>query len=64
MTDTASTGSAPANTGSTETLSNLMHEERSFEPPAELAAHANVTVDDYQAAEEDRLGFWAKQAER
>ncbi len=47
-----------------ETLSNLMHEERRFEPPAELAAHANVTTADYQAAEDDRLGFWAKQAER
>ena len=50
--------------GSNETLSNLMHEERRFEPPSDLAANANVTAADYQAAEKDRLGFWAKQAER
>ena len=49
---------------SNETLSNLLHEERRFEPPKELAAHANVTSADYDAADEDRLGFWAKQAER
>jgi acetyl-CoA synthetase len=47
-----------------ETLSNLLHEERRFEPPAELAAQANATDADYEAAEKDRLGFWAKQAER
>ena len=46
------------------TLSNLLHEERRFEPPAELAAHANVTADAYAEAEKDRLGFWGKQAER
>ncbi len=46
------------------TLSNLLHEERRFEPPAELAANANVTADAYAEAEKDRLGFWAKQAER
>ncbi len=63
MNDDARTGSA-ASDGSTETLSNLMREERRFEPPADLAAHANVTAADYQAAEDDRLAFWAKQAER
>ena len=46
------------------TLSNLLHEERRFEPPTELAANANVTVDAYAEAEKDRLGFWGKQAER
>ncbi|SDF60856.1 acetate--CoA ligase [Klenkia brasiliensis] len=35
-----------------------------FEPPAELAAHANVTADTYRRAEEDRLGFWAEAAQR
>ncbi|HET7328126.1 MAG TPA: acetate--CoA ligase [Nocardioidaceae bacterium] len=47
-----------------ETLSNLMHEERRFEPPADLAAEANVKAADYERAAEDRLAFWAEQAER
>ena len=46
------------------TLSNLLHEERRFEPPAELAENANVTADAYAEADKDRLGFWAGQAER
>ena len=46
------------------TLSNLLHEDRRFEPPVELAANANVTADAYAEADKDRLGFWAKQAER
>jgi len=49
---------------SDETLSNLSHEERRFEPPTELAANANVTADWYDEAKDDRLAFWAKQAER
>ncbi len=49
---------------SDETLSNLMHEERRFEPPADLAASANVTEDWYAKADADRLAFWAEQAER
>ena len=49
---------------SDQTLSNLLHETRRFDPPEELAAHANVTASDYDEAEEDRLAFWAKQAER
>src|SRR6202020_2687267 len=40
-----------------ETLSNLLQENRRFDPPPELAAHANVTA-------ADRLAFWAKAAER
>ena len=59
MTDTQ-TGS----TASSETLSNLLHEERRFEPPAHLAARANATKADYDASDADRLGFWARQAER
>jgi acetyl-CoA synthetase len=47
-----------------QTLSNLMHETRRFEPPAELAAHANLTAEDYDRAEADALGFWAEQAQR
>jgi acetyl-CoA synthetase len=49
---------------SEETLSNLMHEMRRFEPPEELAAQANVTAAAYDEADADRLGFWAKAAER
>ncbi|WP_189136077.1 acetate--CoA ligase, partial [Wenjunlia tyrosinilytica] len=49
---------------SNESLANLLKEERRFEPPAELAAHANVTAQAYARAEADRLGFWAEQAER
>jgi acetyl-CoA synthetase len=49
---------------SEETLSNLSTENRRFEPPAALAAHANVKADAYAAAEADRLGFWAEQAAR
>src|SRR3954454_23995117 len=47
-----------------ETLSNLSHEDRRFDPPADFAAHANVTADAYEEAAADRLAFWAKQAER
>src|SRR5688500_9428747 len=45
-------------------LENLMREERRFEPPAELAADANVTADVYDEAAADPLAFWAGQAER
>jgi acetyl-CoA synthetase len=45
-------------------LSNLMHEERHFDPPEKLAKNANVTAEAYEEADKDRLGFWAKQAER
>ena len=47
-----------------ETLENLLSETRQFPPPAELAAHANVTAEAYAEAEADRLAFWAKQARR
>jgi acetyl-CoA synthetase len=49
---------------SDETLSNLMHEERRFDPPAELAEHANLKADAYDEAAADRLAFWEKQADR
>jgi acetyl-CoA synthetase len=51
-------------TVSEETLSNLLREERRFEPPAEIAAHANVKADAYEEAERDPLAFWEKAAER
>ncbi|MFT4084078.1 MAG: acetate--CoA ligase [Nocardioides sp.] len=47
-----------------ETLSNLLHENRRFEPPAALAAAANVKADAYDAAATDPEGFWAAAAER
>src|SRR3954463_2767885 len=47
-----------------ETLSNLSHEDRRFDPPAAFAANANVKADAYDEAAADRLAFWAKQAER
>jgi len=45
-------------------LSNLQTESRSFDPPEDLAANANVKADEYEQADADRLGFWEKQAER
>jgi acetyl-CoA synthetase len=45
-------------------LSNLSTEQRTFEPPAELVAAANVTAQAYADAEQDRLGFWERAAER
>jgi len=47
-----------------ETLSNLLHENRRFEPPADLAANANVKADAYDEAERDPVAFWEKAAER
>ncbi|GAW92607.1 acetate--CoA ligase [Calderihabitans maritimus] len=48
-----------------KTLEALLKEERVFSPPEEFVAQANVKDDSlYKEAAEDRLGFWAKQAER
>jgi acetyl-CoA synthetase len=47
-----------------ETLSNLLQENRRFDPPPELAAHANVTADAYAEADADRLAFWERAAQR
>jgi len=49
---------------SDEALSNLLHEERHFDPPEELAKNANVKADVYDEADKDRVAFWGKQAER
>jgi len=49
---------------SEETLSNLLHEDRRFEPPADLAANANVGAEAYDEAERDPVAFWEKAAER
>jgi acetyl-CoA synthetase len=45
-------------------LSNLLHENRRFPPPDELAANANLKADAYERAAADRLGFWEEQARR
>ena len=45
-------------------LSALATESRRFEPPADLAAAANVSGDVYAEAAGDRLAFWEKQAAR
>ena len=45
-------------------ISNLSREDRVFEPPADLAAQANVTADVYDRAAQNRLGFWADAARR
>jgi acetyl-CoA synthetase len=49
---------------SEETLSNLLSEDRRFEPPAELAEHANLKQEAYERAAADPEAFWAEQAER
>jgi acetyl-CoA synthetase len=47
---------------SNETLSNLLHEERRFPPPADFAANAVAQADLYESAAADRLAFWDEQA--
>jgi acetyl-CoA synthetase len=47
-----------------ETLANLLQEDRRFPPPADLAGNANVTAAAYEEAAADRLAFWEKQARR
>lgn len=53
----------PAKDG-TETLSNLLKEDRTFPPPAEMAANANVTPEMAARADADPEAFWAEQAKR
>jgi acetyl-CoA synthetase len=45
-------------------LEALSTENRRFDPPAVLAANANVTADAYDHASKDRLSFWEEQAGR
>src|SRR3954469_5749709 len=49
---------------SDRTLENLSSETRTFPPPEQLAADANVKAGDYDEAAADRLAYWATQAER
>jgi acetyl-CoA synthetase len=44
-------------------LDALLHENRRFEPPEELAANANAKAGIYEEADNDRLAFWEAQAE-
>ena len=47
-----------------QNISSLSHESRTFDPPAELAAHANVKAEAYAEAAADRPAFWGEQAKR
>ena len=47
-----------------QNISNLSNENRTFDPPADLAAAANVTADVYETAAADRVAFWGEQAQR
>ena len=47
-----------------QNISNLSHEDRVFEPPADLAAGANVKAEVYEQAAADRVKFWGEQADR
>ncbi len=49
---------------SEQTLSNLMSEDRRFEPPADLAENANVKEEAYARADSDPEAFWADAAKR
>ena len=51
-------------TSTEETLSNLLKEDRRFEPPADLADNANLKEEAYARADKDPEAFWAEQAER
>jgi acetyl-CoA synthetase len=47
-----------------ETLENLLREERRFTPPPAFAEDANVKADAYAEANADQLAFWETQAKR
>ncbi|WP_131106154.1 acetate--CoA ligase [Ornithinimicrobium sufpigmenti] len=49
---------------SNEGLSNLLHEERTFEPSEEFRAQANAGQELFDRADEDREGFWGEQARK
>ncbi|HEU4947727.1 MAG TPA: AMP-binding protein, partial [Kribbella sp.] len=49
---------------SSEALSNLLREDRTFPPSEEFAADAVAKADLYDAAAKDRLAFWEEQARR
>ena len=47
---------------SADSIDNLLREDRRFPPPEGFAQTAIATPDLYDAAAQDRLGFWAAQA--
>ncbi len=47
-----------------QTLENLLHETRTFPPPAEFAARANGAAEQYAQAAADPQAFWAEQARK
>jgi acetyl-CoA synthetase len=49
-------------TSPSDALSALLHEGRRFDPPPELAAHANARPGIYEQAGADPLQWWADQA--
>ncbi len=49
---------------SSQTLDNLLAENRTFPPSAEFAAEANLTAEAYERAEADPEAFWGEQARR
>ncbi len=51
-------------TDTSQTLANLLREDRRFPPSEDFTQQANVGGDAYAAASADRLAFWATQAER
>ncbi|EMQ98877.1 acetate--CoA ligase [Paeniglutamicibacter gangotriensis] len=48
----------------TPTLDNLSHETRSFAPSIEFVANAIGKPEQYEAAQADRLGYWADTARK
>ncbi|MDQ0095508.1 acetate--CoA ligase [Paeniglutamicibacter psychrophenolicus] len=48
----------------TPTLDNLSHETRAFAPSIEFVANAIGNPEQYEAANADRLGYWADQARK
>jgi acetyl-CoA synthetase len=61
--ENAVTTAPPAGPGSSA-VEALSSESRRFDPPAELAAAANVTAEAYEVAARDRVGFWEDAARR
>ena len=45
-----------------EKIENLLGENRTFDPPSSIVENANATKEWFDLAEEDRLGYWQKQA--
>ncbi len=64
MTGTDAITSSPTEPASSSALDNLLAEDRTFPPPTDLAANANLQEEAYARAQADPEGFWREQAER